>query len=179
MAIGTEAYAGFINQLRLVAMNTKDIEKRKRMRNNMLRIIVNSFDASSSYICHHEFDKKRSIVKHEFIGSRAKLRELEPDVDMIYPEDEMGTFLEWLYGDYSKPRIVYLDDLAEDDPERAEYETFGASTVLISALYFESKLWGYLEIWDSRRNRLFSEKEIALVQQLSQHISDTILTEDG
>lgn len=179
LSIGTEDYSKFINQLRIVAINTKDIEKRKRMRDNMLRIVSNTFDASSLYICQHDFDRKISTVRHHFIGSRAKEREVKSDLGQEYHEDEMGTFLNWLYGDHSLPRVIYLDNLAEDDPERIEYEKYGVSTVLINTLYFEDRLWGYLEIWDSRRNRHFSDSEIALVQQLGKYISDTILTEQG
>lgn len=179
LSIGTEAYSGFINQLRIVAINTKDIEKRKRMRDNMLRIILNAFDASSAYICQHDFDRKISTVCHHFISSRAKNREVESDLRQEYHEDEMGTFLNWLYGDHSLPRVIYIDKLAEDDPERIEYEQYGVSTVLINALYFQDKFWGYLEIWDSRRNRHFNDSEIALVQQLGKYMSDTILTEQG
>lgn len=179
MLIGTKAYSGFINQLRATAINADNIEKRKRVRDNMLRVILYTFDVSSAYICQHNFDRKISIVKNDFMSSHAKLPELESDLGSEIHEDDMGSFLEWLHGDYSVPRVIYQDDLTEDDPEYIEYETYGISTALMSALYFEGEFWGYLEIWDSRRNRKFIAEEIALVQQISRDISDTIMTAQG
>ncbi|MGB7337488.1 MAG: hypothetical protein WBC91_01240, partial [Phototrophicaceae bacterium] len=54
MQIKTKPYIDLLEQLRMVAINSNSIDQRNRMRDNMLRLLLRTFDASSVYICQHD-----------------------------------------------------------------------------------------------------------------------------
>jgi|GEM_PF-5748191 len=176
MRFSTGTYAGLIEQLRMVAINSGSFEQRERMRDNMLRIIVRTFDASGAYLYQLEQDEKHMLLRHQYQGGR---NSTQLERQNRFPINDLGAFTSWLYGDNSEPRVVHLHDLAENDPERKHITKLDAMNVMFGTITYNSQLWGLLEISDSRVNRRFGEGDFRRLLHMSQCLGDTILTDEG
>lgn len=155
------------------------VDKRDAIRGQILDLIVQAIQVTSAYICFHDFADKVSIVRNEAYSPDANDLERESDLGELYPEEEFGKFNIWLREGTRLPRILYVDDLLPDDPERAEYEEYGASAIMYLCLFYHQRVWGYVEIWDSRDRRYFTRENIDTAQYITECIEKTILTDLG
>ncbi len=140
---------------------------------HMLRFLVRGLEMNSAYICRHDFDKKATTVVYDYVDTPLGVLSWNSDIGESYSEEDMGGTTAWLYRDKLDLRIIYVDDLPEDDPERLEYEPENVSTVVLCPLYKSEKLWGFVEIWDqTKQHKLppqeedfiwFASKQIQLV----------------
>ena len=179
MQIKTKPYIDLLEQLRMVAINSNNIEQRDRMRDNMIRLLLRTFDASSIYICSHDNESHATIVRNEFIDSRAKQHNLTTDLGETYDEAHMGNFLGWMYSPDPEPLIVDMNQVDLSDPEYIEYAPYDLETVIYAVLHRGDDVWGYVEIWDSRKNRTFNVAQIDKLKKIVNAINDTLLTIEG
>ncbi|MEM9953140.1 MAG: GAF domain-containing protein [Chloroflexota bacterium] len=179
MKFTTETYLDLLNQLRLVAINSKSIEQRHRMRDNMMRLAVRVFDATSAYLCKHDFEQQVSIVLNDYISSPQSKIATGFDVDNIYPEGDMPHHTAWLYSDEPQPYILKPTELDSNGAEYAEYAPHNVMSVIFAPIHYDASLWGYLEIWDSKRERTYTEKQFERLSKIASAISDSILTNEG
>lgn len=176
MRFSTGTYAGLIEQLRMVAINSGSFEQRERMRDNMLRIIVRTFDASGAYLYQLEQDEKHMVLRHQYQSGRNNSQLEQQNRFRI---GESGVFASWLCGDTGEPLVIHFHDLAENDPERKRIAKLDTMNVISGTITYNGQLWGLLEIRDSRVNRRFGTGDFRRLLHMSQCLGDTILTEEG
>ncbi len=179
MQIKTKPYIDLLEQLRMVAINSNSIDQRNRMRDNMLRLLLRTFDASSVYICQHDTTTHQTKVRNHFIGTRAKQRELVSDLGETFDDSNFNTFLTWLYNSDPEPLIIDMSEVDLTSAEYEEYQGYDLASLVYAVLHREGTIWGYIEIWDSRHKRTFNETQINKLKQIVLAINDTLLTPEG
>ena len=161
------------------ARNLPFVDKRDAIRGEMLDLLVKAIQVTSAYIYHHDFAQKMSIVRNVAYSIIANEKERETDIGELTIGETREKFNAWLREATRLPRILYVDDMLPDDPERTKYEEYGASTILYLRLSFQQRVWGYVEIWDSRERRYFTRDDIDTAQFMRDCIEKTILTDLG
>ncbi|MFC2031519.1 PAS domain S-box protein, partial [Chloroflexota bacterium] len=111
-------------------------------------------------------------VLAEYVGPEASDEEQVSDLGARYSvESEIEWLERMLSGEHDSTTI---DDPDLPEEERAHLEQFGAKSVLYIPLRVKGSLVGYAELWESRRRREFSPREIALCKDLARHTAIAI-----
>lgn len=139
---------------------------------------VHLIDATSAYICSYDPKTSSSVVLAEFFGKEANEMERIPDNGLPYQFEGSSDFLT----DNDFEQYSYDDlDLSED--EQAHLIKYGCQSVLIIPLSIFGNVNGYIELWESRRRRVFMQNEIdlciAVSLQASIAIENSILYEEA
>lgn len=142
-------------------------------RNRVLSLLaeqfVNSIDATSVYICSYDPKTKISTVLAGSCGENATKKEKISDVGESYQ-----------YTDgFDEMKNDGIDQYHADDPDIAEKERqslqeYGCHSVLLIKLKLFGEINGFIEVWESRRQRVFTQKEIKLCVAISQQASIAI-----
>jgi len=113
-------------------------------------------DATSARVCQwHEAERTVTVIA-EYITPQASQKEQVSDLGMVYPVEDPKTF------QVLRDRQPLTLSLA--DP--AHLEEFGGNTVLYLPLAVRKRVIGYVEVWESRRKRHFTQEEINLCQAI-------------
>lgn len=149
---------------------------RNRVLSLLAELIVNTIDVTSAYICSYDPDTKISTVLADFVGNNASEKEKKSDLGESYQ-----------YNDgFDEMKNDGIDQYHADDPyiteeERQHFLEYGCQSVLLIKLKLFGEINGFVEIWESRRRRVFTQKEIklcvAISQQASLSIENTLLFE--
>lgn len=141
----------------------------------MLKYIVRCIGATSAYVCSYQPDEQCATVISEYIAGKAHIAEEVSDMDEVYDLDSMGgDMLAWLDANQRTPRIIHVDELPDDDPERAELLEYGGKTVLFVGGHLDDRMWGFIEIWDSTQKRHYTPDELAFVGEIAAHIGSFV-----
>ncbi|MGB9723631.1 MAG: GAF domain-containing protein [Chloroflexia bacterium] len=130
--------------------------------NTVCREAVRLLRATSAYVCDWNAEKKESTVIAEYMGPEASPREQVSDLGTTYRED----FLAWIL-ERGRPYTVRLSDPNLPSSEREHLEQYGGNTVLLLPLLARGRAIGFIEVWESRYSRTFTEDEILLGQNLA------------
>lgn len=138
--------------------------------------LCTAIDATSAYIC--EFDSKLDTytVTVEYIGPNACEKERVSDLGTTYYRIN-----------YAHEDLPFLERLQQgmhgiqhhDDPDLSQatiddLEQYGAKSILYVPLTVKGQLIGYLELYESRHKREFTNEEINLCFLLSQQAATAI-----
>ncbi|MCP4599330.1 MAG: PAS domain S-box protein, partial [Proteobacteria bacterium] len=125
-----------------------------------------AIDVTSAYINNWGPATQSSTVLAEYFGPQACVQERVSDLGVVYLEED-PEFLEMLHS--GQPDISHVDmqDLAE--AERVHMQQYGAKSVLFIPLLIRGQLTAYAELWESRRRRDFTDKEIELCRSIAQN----------
>lgn len=102
------------------------------------------------------------------------IREIGSDLGNVYVESQMGAMLDWIAQHIHEPRILHADELEPDDPELTELLELGAKTVVYLPLYHQNQFWGWVEIWEARYKRQFTDEELQISSNYSELLSAII-----
>ena len=122
-----------------------------------------ALDVSSAYVM--EVSGDLVTVVAEYYGLGANDQERVSDMYVTYPMTQFMTALNTLTT--GRPVLVALSDPATLPPEREHLLDYGAQVVLVVPLLRQGRALGYVELWESRHDRRFSEAEINLAQALA------------
>lgn len=128
-------------------------------------------ETTSAYICIYEPDSNQITVKAEYIGPNACIEEQVSDLGVIYQKDDRD-FMALL--ESGQAVINNLDDPDLPSNDLMHMLEYGAKTVMYIPLRYQGRLNGYVELWESRRVREFSTREINLVQSIAQQAANAI-----
>jgi two-component system phosphate regulon sensor histidine kinase PhoR len=137
-------------------------------------LTAKAIDATSAYISDWNQMEGTTTVVGEYLGPNASALERVSDLGETYSlEEDFEDTAEWLYSP-DEYWIHHVD--APDIPpvERAHLEQYGAKSVLGVPLFAGNITVGYIELWESRRRRDFSDEEIELVRAMASQVSMTI-----
>jgi len=151
-------------------------------RNRVLSLLaekfVNTIDVTSVYICSYDPKTKISTVLSSFFGKNATKKEKISDVGESYQYDD----------GFDEMQNDGIDQYHADDPkitekERQNLQEYGCQSVLLIKLKLFGEINGLIEVWESRRQRVFTQKEIklcvAISRQASIAIENTLLFEEA
>ncbi len=127
--------------------------------------LARAIDATSAYIAEWDQRLGTTTVLAEYVGPEAHPLERVSDLDQTYTtQAELGAQL--LAG---SAIVIHADDeqLARD--MRDHLKQYGGKSVLLVALEAHGTIFGYAEMWESRRKRLFTLAEISLCRSIAQH----------
>ncbi len=130
--------------------------------NAVCREAVRLLQATSAYICDWNEERKESTVIAEYMGTEASPRERVSDLGMTYSDTFIAKVLE-----RGRPYTMRLSDPDLPPAEREHIEYFGGNTVLLLPLLARGRAIGFIEVWESRYDRTFTEDEILLGQNLA------------
>ncbi|HID64473.1 MAG TPA: GAF domain-containing protein, partial [Anaerolineae bacterium] len=127
--------------------------------------IAQAVDATSAYVCDWDEEQGTYTVLVEYFGPEASDKERVSDLGVTYSVENREEESEWLLT--LRPWVDHLSspDLSESD--RAHMEEFGAKSILYLPLVAKGKAMGLIEVWESRRERDFTQEEIDLCQAIA------------
>jgi diguanylate cyclase (GGDEF)-like protein len=128
-------------------------------------------DATSTYILNLDFESKKAEVIAEYISDNAIQAELKSDLGAVYEETDTRYLAAMEIGE---PWVDMIDDSELPENDRLHLEEYGGKSVVYIPMKVGSRIVGTAEIWESRRNRVFSADEIALCQSLAQNAAIAI-----
>ncbi len=127
--------------------------------------------ATSAYICSWQPEDKTSVVLAEYFSPFSTIQEQESDLGVTYQEED-SRFWDALQA--NSPVVEHVDDPNLSEYDRASMLRYEAKSVLYLPLQVRGQVIGYAEVWESRRRREFSQKEIALGQGIAHHAAIAI-----
>jgi GAF domain-containing protein len=132
----------------------------------ILDVIVQSMasmlDATSVYVCRWDKESQRTTVVAECYGPDAAAKERVSDLGATYEETWVG---EWL--EQSHARMFRLGDLGLPPGWREHLLQYGGKSVLFLPVVFWGRSTMYVEVWESRYERTFTDSEVLLAQGLA------------
>jgi methyl-accepting chemotaxis protein len=137
---------------------------RQEVLNAVCREAVHLLHSTSGYISEFDEEQLTSTVIAEHYSPEASARERVSDLGETYPEQEVES-RHWLK--LGLPNVVRLSDPDLPAREREGLEEYDAKAVLYLPLAAREHIFGYVEVWESRYDRDFTEDEILLGQHLT------------
>ena len=134
--------------------------------------MVSTINATSAYIANYDPSHLSYTVVAEYLGPHVNELEQVSDLGITYYKKN-GT---WIFDKTDKVTfaIVHTDDPDLTPWAKDNLMSFGGKSVLYVPLYVQSRLIGHTEIWESRRNRIFTSEEISFCQAISQQAAIAI-----
>lgn len=133
--------------------------------------VTHILDVTSAYISLWDKSWQTLTVVAEYYGTAASPGERVSDLGKTYDvEADLGVSPEKLR---EKPEVIItqLDDPTIAELERQHLESFEGKTVLEVPLQAKGKAIGYLDLWESRHKRDYSQDEINLVLAIAQQVA--------
>jgi two-component system phosphate regulon sensor histidine kinase PhoR len=138
------------------------------------KLTATAIDATSAYISDWNESQGTTTVVGEYIGPETSALERISDLGETYHlEMDFADTAEWLRNPDSY-WVHHVDDPDIPPVERAHLKQYGAQSVLGIPLAAGDKTVGYIELWESRRRREFSDEEIELARAMASQVSMTI-----
>jgi PAS domain S-box-containing protein len=122
-----------------------------------------AIDATSARVCQWNEAERTVTVIAEYIAPHASQKEQVFDLGTVYPVKDPKTFQ--ILRD-RQPLTIGLTDPEMSGEVRTRLEEFGGNTVLYLPLAVRKRVIGYVEVWESRRKRHFTQEEINLCQAI-------------
>jgi len=137
----------------------------------LCKYLCEMLDATSVYVSTFNSENQMSTGIAEFLSKRASDLEKESDLGKGYYEDDQN-FLKFI--DSGIPTIDLLDDPKLGKLEREHMSEYGVKTILYIPLRMKGKATGYIEIWESRSQREFSNAEISISEAIAKQAAISI-----
>lgn len=138
------------------------------------RWLAESVDATSVYVCDYKHEQQAGTVLAEYVSKHANKKERVSDLGVTYhfPQD-----LPNIPARIHDPRgyATYSIDDTLDPAEHNHLHQYGANSILLVPFRVEDKIVGYVEIWESRRHRVFDQDEIDLVCLITNQVAVSIV----
>jgi len=135
----------------------------RQVLDTVCREAVRLLGATSAYVSLWEESRRASTVVAEYISPEACPLEQVSDLGTTYDETEDLAALLW----EGRPTVWQLSDPSLSADERAHMERFGGKSILFLPLIGRAGPLGFVEVWESRAERVFTEDEILLGQSLA------------
>jgi GAF domain-containing protein len=138
------------------------------------RLSANAISATSAYVCGIDFNEQTTTVLSEYFSPEASKKEIISDLGTTYSlEADFPSLHQWVLNPNDK-YISQVDDPNLDPYERVEMELYGAKSILSVPLHAQGEAFGYIELWESRCKREFTQQEIQFVQSISNQVAMAI-----
>lgn len=126
-----------------------------------------AIDVTSTYICDLNLRTTCSTVLAEYYSPDATPEERVSDMGRTYDlVRDLGLSARWLAS--SEAESAHLDDPDLPELRRQHMLRYGAQSTLTVPLVARDVIFGYAELWESRRRREFTAAEISLCHSIAQ-----------
>ncbi|MGB7340937.1 MAG: GAF domain-containing protein [Phototrophicaceae bacterium] len=140
-----------------------------------LKILVHNLGITSVWLLQYDFEKHVSLATAHYIDFTANLLEQTPDNGEEYPEVDPN-FIAWLQSKVQVGYTLHVDELDRSDPDWLDYVEKGLESVSYMPIFVDNKPWGYVECWETRKKRIFTEEDFDIVKASADQISHTMMT---
>ena len=128
------------------------------------------FRVTSAYVSRWDEAEGTNTVIAEYIGPEASPLEQISDLGVVYrTREHLAERLR-----QGLPYVMHLSDPNLPPEERRYLEQYDGKSVLVLPLVAREKCLGFIEVWESRKERAFTEEEILLGQNLASHAAIAI-----
>jgi methyl-accepting chemotaxis protein len=148
-------------------VSTLDLEE---ILDTVCREAVALLDSTSAYVADWNEQRWESTVVAEWVGPGASPKECTPSLGLTYAEEDH--MLDLIRSGRPRQRNVNDPDLTP--LERDDLETYGGRSTLFLPLVARGKALGYLEVWESRRDRIYTDEQVRLAQNLASQAAVSI-----
>lgn len=139
------------------------------------RWLVEAVNATSAYICDYKPEDHLISVIAEYVSAEANEKERISDLGKTYLiPDELPNAAHRIE-DPSGYHIYYANSHELSAQERHNLASYNANTMLVAPFYVEGKIVGFVEIWDSRTRRTFTQEEIDMVCLIANQVAVSIV----
>lgn len=128
-------------------------------------LAADAIDATSAYVCDWDAERMTITILSEYISPKASQREQASDLGVTYHVGE--AHMEKLL----HPQRYWVSHYSDPDmPDHimAVMETYGAKSILYAPMTVQDEVIGYIEIWETRYERQFTQREIDLIKAIAQ-----------
>jgi PAS domain S-box-containing protein len=142
---------------------------------SIVEATVKALGMTSGYIGDWNPVEKTSTIRAEYFGEKASVAERVSDLGEVY---NLGLDLGDAYSWIEQPNhyyIQHIDDPNLDPLDRKHMIQYGAKSTIGASIVTQEKTIGYIELWESRQKRKFSEKDIELLQAIANQVGQNIL----
>ena len=127
--------------------------------------VCDAASATSVYISQFNEAKTLSKVIAEYFSPEATQEEKTSDLGREYTDFGYEPFVSIMSkGDFD---YSHIDDPQTSEEEIAHMKAYGAKSILYIPILVKAQLIGFIEIWESRKTRIFSPEEIRLCKDIS------------
>ncbi|MBC8507101.1 MAG: EAL domain-containing protein [Anaerolineales bacterium] len=130
--------------------------------NQLAEHVCKAFDITSAYITLYDEERKISTTVAEYISLVANEMERISDIGLEYDESSSEFPMFWEQLNSGEHYISGISDESINESVRREMEEFGGKTILYIPLRRQENAIGYIELWESRNERNFTDDEIEL-----------------
>ncbi|MCC6188865.1 MAG: GAF domain-containing protein [Anaerolineales bacterium] len=138
----------------------------------LARHLTEAVGATSSYVLEVNLPAETVTVLAEYWAADALPQERSADLGQVYSLPEFPTNYQ------SITRLVVLEKQFADPrlspAERAEMQRYGIRSAVVVPIVSRGEVLGQAEIWESRRQRVFTLAERRLLRTLCQHAAGVI-----
>ena len=133
-----------------------------------------ALNTTSAYVCDVDFVSDTTTVLSDYLSPDAVPQEQTSDIGVTYSlTEDFPSFLDWLKNPEA-PLLNYMDDENLDETERKHMIEYGALSTAVVPLIVKGKVWGYLEVWESRYKRHFTDQDIQLLQTIASRVAAAV-----
>jgi PAS domain S-box-containing protein len=126
-----------------------------------------AIDVTSTYMCEWNPRTGLATVLADYYSPYASAEERVSDLGRSYHlMHDMGLSAQWLTD--ADAKVAHVDDPNEPELHRQHLQQYGAKSVLTVPLVAREIIFGYAELWESRRHRDFTADEISLCHSMAQ-----------
>ena len=120
--------------------------------------------ATSVWLLQHDFKKRVATVVAEYISEAANQTERSGDIGEVFPEGTNSSVWKWLHSDNPQPYQVQVANLPAAQLGALEYIEDDVQSVIFFAVRVNNRMWGFVEVWETRTPRLFTPEQITAAQ---------------
>ncbi len=125
-----------------------------------------AIDVTSAYICEWNPRTEVATVLADYYGPQAATAERVSDVGHSYHlVYDLGLPAGWLSS--SEAKLEHVDDPVTPELRRQHMRQYRAQSILTVPLAARDVIFGYVELWESRRRREFTADEISLCHNMA------------
>lgn len=126
-----------------------------------------AIDATSAYICEWNPPTGSAIVLADYYSPQASAAERVSDRGHSYNlVRDLGLSAQWLTS--TEAKVAHVEDETQPTTRRQHLQQYGAQSALAVPLSARDVIFGYVELWESRRRREFTADEISLCRSMAQ-----------
>ena len=166
-----------VNRLELLMEVSRTITSSLHLETILTRVTklcCQAMNATSAYVCSVDLAAGTTTIIAEYVSPTASPKEKVSDLGLVYDINEHfpGT-AEWARSADSH-YIAQVDDPSLNARERQHLQEFGALSTLGVPLKSGDEFTGYIEIWESRRKRDFTNREVELLMSVAGQVNMVI-----
>ena len=138
----------------------------------LARHMTEALKVTSGNIMAADLAKETMQVVGEYWSDDALSIERHLDIGKTYFNSDFSTIMRSMIA--GKALIIHADSGNLTDAERAQFKEYGIQTMMFVPIMAHGKLFGNIELWESRRRREFALSEIHLAQAMAGHAASII-----